>query len=148
MVRESSRLPYRPSALQTWSQRSLFTQDGTLGAKGVVRKLQEAGISNNTMFSPETRICLLLKETNISAVPSTTVSAALRREPPSLSGRNYHALIDAQQLAKLYMDLCKPPGKRVYWEESGVKMPGPWKRPRSIEEYFPSMDPNKKAKAP
>ncbi|KAJ5848399.1 hypothetical protein N7455_012356 [Penicillium solitum] len=74
MVRESSRLPYRPSALQTWSQRSLFTQDGTLGAKGVVRKLQEAGISNNTMFSPETRICLLLKEfrANMKRVIGTT----------------------------------------------------------------------------
>lgn len=107
-------------------------------------------------------MCLLLKEfrANMKRVIGTTCHRGqifplslpllfllLFGENHPLSGRNHHALVDAQQLTTLYMDLCKPPGKPVYWEESGVKMPGPWKRQRSVE-YFPSMGPNKKAKAP
>lgn len=187
------------SAPLTWRQRAwkkkvraYCTQDGTLGAKGVVRKLQEAGISKDTMFLSwaswhldlvhlrdwlgeegfhdvlpgNENMCLLLKEFrgNMKRVVGTTcyrrksfplslpvLFLVLFGENHPLSGRNHHALIDAQQLAlvaKLYMDLCKPPGKRVYWQESGVKMPGLWKRQRSMEEYFPSVGPNKKAKLP
>jgi hypothetical protein len=65
-----------------------------------------------------------------------------------LSGRNHHALVDAQQLAqmaKLFIDLCKPPHKRVYWQKSGIKNRGSCKRQRSMEEFFPPSS-NKKAR--
>lgn len=149
--------------------RAYFTKDGKLDAKNVVGKLQQAGISNKTMFLSwaswcfdlsflrdwleqewfenvlpgDQNVCLVLNEfrANVRRVIGTTchdgrrfplnlptVFPMLFGENHPLSGRNHHALIDAQQLAlvaKLYMDLCKPPGKRVYWQESGVKMPGP-----------------------
>ncbi|KAJ5961742.1 hypothetical protein N7501_006683 [Penicillium viridicatum] len=164
------------SAPLTWPQRAwankvgaYCTQDGTLDANGVVRKLQEAGIFKDTMFLSwaswhfvlvylrhrlgekwfqdvlpgNENMCLLLKEVrgNMKRVVGTTCYRG-QRFPLSLpmlfllflllfegnhplSGRNHHALVDAQQLAlvaKLYMDLCKPPGKRVYWQASGVKI--------------------------
>ncbi|KAJ5415954.1 Threonyl/alanyl tRNA synthetase SAD, partial [Penicillium sp. CMV-2018d] len=166
------------SAPLTWPQRAwakkiraYCTQDGTLDAKGVVRKLQEAGIFKDTMFLSwaswhfdlvylrhrlgekwfqdvlpgNGNMCLLLKEVrgNTKRVVGTTCYRGQRfplslpilfllfllfllffGENHPLSGSNHHALVDAQKLAlvaKLYMDLCNPPGKRVYWQESGSR---------------------------
>lgn len=196
IIAPSSPSPY--TLPDQWQQaheekvRAYSTENGKLDAKEVVRKLQEAGISNKTMFLSwaswhldlvylrdwlgeegfhdvlpgNENMCLLLKEFqgNMKRVVGTTCHRGKRfplslpilflllfGENHPLSGRNHHVLVDAQQLTlvvKLYMDLCKPPGKRVYWQESGVKMPGSWKRQRSMEEYFSSVGPNKKAKLP
>jgi hypothetical protein len=70
-------------------------------------------------------------------------------EDHELSGRNHHALLDAQQLAlmaKLFIDLCKPPDKRVFWQGSEIKKLGSGKRQRTLEESFPRMSSNKKAR--
>ncbi|KAJ6149227.1 hypothetical protein N7471_000426 [Penicillium samsonianum] len=67
-----------------------------------------------------------------------------------LSGRNHNALVDAQQLslmARLFIDLCKAPDKRVHWQESGIKGLGMGKRQKLVEEYFPKESPKKKARA-
>ncbi|KAJ5168065.1 uncharacterized protein N7482_003659 [Penicillium canariense] len=69
-------------------------------------------------------------------------------EDHPLSGRNHHALVDAQQLAlmaDLFIDLCKPPHKRVRWQGSNKNL-GSWKRQQPLEGFFPSMSPNKKAR--
>ncbi|KAJ5990079.1 hypothetical protein N7522_010286 [Penicillium canescens] len=72
-------------------------------------------------------------------------------ESHPLSGRNHHALVDAQQLvliAQVFNDLCKPPpqNERVYWRRSLIKMPGSGERQRPLEEFFPSLSSNKKAR--
>ncbi|KAJ5972043.1 uncharacterized protein N7479_001961 [Penicillium vulpinum] len=66
-----------------------------------------------------------------------------------LAGRNHHALVDAKQLALmclLFIDLCKPPHERVYWQGSVVNNPGiAGKRQRNIDEFF-SPSQNKRAR--
>ncbi|KAJ6126755.1 hypothetical protein N7523_002367 [Penicillium sp. IBT 18751x] len=61
-------------------------------------------------------------------------------ENHELSGRNHHALVDAQRLsllAKVFIDLCKPPDKRVFWQGSGITKLGSGERQRTMEEFFP-----------
>ncbi|CAI7599446.1 unnamed protein product [Penicillium viridicatum] len=171
--------------------RAYFTHDGKLGAKKVVEKLQQAGISNKTMFLSwaswcfdlsflrdwleqegfddvlpgDGNVCLVLNEfrANVKRVIGTTCYNGKRfplnlptafpvlfGENHPLSGRNHHALVDAQQLAlmaRAFIELCKPPEKRVHYPGWGVMTLGSAKRQRSMEEYFPP-GPNKKAKLP
>lgn len=110
------------------------------------------------------KLCLLLKEfrSNVKRVIGTTCFRG-RRFPLSLSvvflllfgethplaDRNHHALVDAKQLAlmaKIFVDLCKPPGKRVHWSGTEVKGLGSGKRQRALEDYFSSTRPKSKAR--
>lgn len=106
-------------------------------------------------------VCLLLHEfrSNVSRVlgrkcyqgklfplPLPVFFPLVFGENHPLSGRNHHAAVDAEQLAlmaKLFIDLCKPPDERVLWQGSEIEKLGSWKRQRSLEEFFPS---NKKAR--
>lgn len=167
-----------------------FTQDGKLDANEVVRKLQQAGISNKPIFLSwalwcfdlsflrdwleqegfddvlpgDENVCLVLNEfrDNVKAVIGTTCHdggrfplnlptafLVLSGENHPLSGRNHHALVDAQQLAlmaRLFIDLCKPPDERVHYQGPGIMKLGSGKRQRSLEESFSSMRSNKKAR--
>lgn len=70
-------------------------------------------------------------------------------ENHELSGRNHHALVDAQQLSlvvKVFIDLCKPPDKRVFWQGSEMKKLGSRKRQLTLEDYYPQMSSSKKAR--
>ena len=174
--------------------RAFVTKNGTLDASEVIQKLNEAGISKQTIFLSwaswcidlsylrgwleqegfhdvlpgDSNVCLLLKEfrANVKRVIGATcyqnrpfplslpvVFLALFGDDHPLSLRNHHALVDAQQLAlmaKLFVDLCKPPNERVFskeagiWKESGMKMPG--KRQRPIKEFFTPISSGKKAR--
>ena len=57
-----------------------------------------------------------------------------------LTGRNHHAAVDAEQLARLsllFLDLCRPPEERVHWTGTEVKDLGPaYKRQLCMEEYL------------
>ena len=88
-------------------------------------------------------VCLLLQEfrTNVRRVIGRTcfkgrtfpltlplVFVLLFGYAHPLAGRNHRALVNAQQLAllaRLFIDLCKPPSRRVYWQESTLKMSFP-----------------------
>lgn len=177
----------------TWGQlaqkqkiQAYFTQDGTLDAQGVVRKLQESGISQDTMFLSwaswpfdlaylrdwleqegfhdilpgNENVCLLYHEfrVNLERIIGRTchrgkafplrlpvVFPLLFGEEDPLSGKNHHALIDSKQLcrmAKLFMDLCKPPGQRL-----GIDKLRSGKRQRKIEEFLSSVSLNKRPKS-
>jgi len=71
-------------------------------------------------------------------------------ENHKLSGCNHHAVVDAQQLAlmgKLFIDLCKPPNKRDFWQGSDIKkLPLGKKRQRTLEEILPQTSSTKKAR--
>ncbi|KGO65779.1 Zinc finger, C2H2 [Penicillium italicum] len=178
------------SALQTWQQvtnetkvRGYYTQDKTLDAKGVVTKLQEAGISNKTMFLSwaswcfdlshlrdwlgkegfddvlpgNANLCLLYHEFRINIKRVLGTSCYRGRAFPlslpalfpllfgvndPLAGQNHHALVDAQQLsqmARVFIDLCKPPKERVHYQGSGIIKLGSGKRQRQMDEFFPFM---------
>jgi hypothetical protein len=124
--------------------------------------LQEEGFHD--VLPGDENLCLLLQEfrDNVKRVLGPTcfrggrfplslsvVFLLLFGENHPLSGRNHHALVDAQQLAliaQVFNDLCKPPHERVYWRNSLIKMPGSGKRQRPLEEFFPSLSSNKKAR--
>lgn len=124
--------------------------------------LQEEGFHD--VLPRDENLCLLLREFRINLgrvigkqcyrggpfpVSLPVLFLLLFGDDDPLSGRNHHALVDAQQLAlmaKLFTDLCKPPHKRVYWQKSGIKYRGSCKRQRSVEEFFPPTSSNKKAR--
>ncbi|KAJ5814748.1 hypothetical protein N7474_006525 [Penicillium riverlandense] len=133
----------------TWCFDLSFLRDW-LGAEGF-----------HDVLPGDENVCLLLKEfrLNVSRVIGRTcyrgggvplslpvLFLLLFGENHRLSGRNHHALVDAQQLsmiAEVFVDLCKPPDKRVLWRRSEITL-GPGKRQRPLEVYSPRS--NKKAK--
>lgn len=144
--------------------RGYLTEDGTLPAKKVVERLQDRSIDNKTISLSWTSWCFdvfylrawlegeELKEfrSNVKRAIGTTcfrgrlplslpvVFLFLFGETHSLAGRNHNALVDAKQLAlmaKIFVDLCKTPGKRVHWGGTEVKGLGSGKRQRALEDY-------------
>ncbi|KAI2730406.1 hypothetical protein CBS147332_2258 [Penicillium roqueforti] len=101
-------------------------------------------------------VCLLLQEfhTNVRRVLGRTcfkgrtfplklplVFALLFGDTHPLAGRNHRALVDAQQLAllaRLFVDLCKPPSRRVYWQASTLKTLFPGKRQQRLNFSLPA----------
>ncbi|KAJ5781652.1 uncharacterized protein N7518_010135 [Penicillium psychrosexuale] len=115
--------------------------------------LQQEGLSG--VLPGDENVCLLFQEfrTNVRRVLGRTcfkgrsfplklplLFVLLFGDTHPLAGRNHRALVDAQQLAllaRLFIDLCKPPSRRVYWRASTLKMPFPGKRQQKLDLFFP-----------
>ncbi|KAJ5905264.1 uncharacterized protein N7473_002180 [Penicillium subrubescens] len=71
-------------------------------------------------------------------------------EDDPLVGKNHHAVVDAMQLSLLaivFIDLCRPPKKRLYWDGKAVKgLRPPHKRQSSLEAPLSSTSLEKRAR--
>lgn len=119
--------------------------------------LQQEGFHN--VLPEEKELCLVLNEfrDNLNAIIGykcyrggvfplrlSLVFPLLFGKDHPLAGRNHHALVDAQQLSlmtRLFIDLCKPPDEREFWQGSGVTKLGSWKVQQKLEAFYsPSTD--------